>query len=82
MTDKEKIKVLKTAFEDTIWMSIRYANGSHTYSPSMVRDAIKKFKSVFPDWKPKHDITISQPKESDIGGMSFKEDFLYDLFEK
>jgi hypothetical protein len=63
MTDKEKIEKLKHAFEETIWMAIRYADGRQTYAPSMVRDAIKEFQMVFPDWKPKKDITIKPPNK-------------------
>jgi hypothetical protein len=61
MTDKQKIEKLKHAFEETIWMAIRYADGRHTYAPSMVRSAIKDFKMVFPDWKPKPDGVIKPP---------------------
>jgi len=80
MTNKEKIETLKSAFEDTIWMAIRYADGRSTYAPDMVRDAIKKFKLVFPDWKPKGDITIKPPKE--VTGWYLKSDFLYNLFDE
>ena len=80
MTNKEKIETLKGAFEDTIWMAIRYADGRRTYAPTMVRDAIKKFKLVFPDWKPEEDITIKQPKN--IEGWNMMSDFLYDLFDE
>lgn len=79
MNDKEKIEALRECFEDTIWMAIRYADGRHTYSPSMVRDAIKKFKKVFPDWKPKHDPTLEKPDEHEIRGSRFIDDYLYDL---
>ena len=53
---------LLRAFEDTIWMAIRYASGRHTYAPSMVRDAIKAVQSIYPDWKPKDDPTIAGDK--------------------
>ena len=80
MNNKQKLEVLKCCFEDVIWMAIRYAHGRHTYSPSMIRDAIKDFQKVYPDWKPKRDITIDPPDESDIGGLSFRSDYLDDLF--
>jgi hypothetical protein len=80
MTDQEKIQKLKHAFEETIWMAIRYADGRHTYAPSMVRDAIKDFKMVFPDWKPKHDGVIKPPNKEDLGGMNFESDHLHDIF--
>lgn len=81
MTDKEKIEKLKDAFENTIWMAIRYADGRHTYAPSVVRDAVNKFKEVFPDWEPKNDITVQPPRAEDLGGMSFESDYLHDLFK-
>ncbi|NQW26194.1 MAG: hypothetical protein HQ473_07530 [Cryomorphaceae bacterium] len=80
MTDKQKIEKLKYAFEETIWMAIRYADGRHTYTPSTVRDAIKQFQMVFPNWKPKLDGVIKPPKEEDLGGMNFKSDHLHDIF--
>jgi len=80
MTTKEK-KILSKCFEDVIWMAIRYADGRHTYAPSMVRDAIRDFKEIYPDWKPKHDITIKKPSDDKIEGMSFASDYLWDLFE-
>ena len=80
MTDKQKIEKLKTAFEETIWMAIRYADGRHTFAPSTVRDSIKDFQLVFPNWKPKIDITIKPPHKEDLEGVKFKTDYLYDVF--
>ena len=80
MNDKEKIEKLKKAFEETIWMAIRYADGRSTYAPLTVRNAIKDFQSVFPDWKPSQDRTIEPPKKEDLGGMNFESDYLYDIF--
>jgi hypothetical protein len=80
MTDKQKIEKLKYAFEETIWMAIRYADGRHTYAPSTVRSAVQAYRQVFPDWQPKRDITIEKPNDSEIGGMSFSSDYLWDLF--
>lgn len=76
---KVEKQLLKEAFESTIWMAIRYADGRHTYAPSDVREAVYKFKQVFPDWTPKPDVTIEPPAEDEIGGMSFRSDYLYDL---
>lgn len=80
LTDKEKIAILENCFNETIWMAIRYAHGRHTFAPSMVRDSVNKFKKVFPDWKLKHDPTIESPSEDQIGGASFRDDYLDDLF--
>jgi hypothetical protein len=80
MTDQEKIQKLKHAFEETIWMAIRYAHGRHTYAPSIVRDAVNNFKKVFPDWELKEDRVIELPDESTINGFSLRSDYLDDLF--
>ena len=82
MTDKEKIKVLKKCFEDTIWMAIRYAHGRNTYAPSMIREAVKSFQFIFPEWKPKHDVAIESPDPKDIKGMNFRSDYLDDLLDQ
>lgn len=80
MTDKEKIETLKTCFDDTIWMAIRYAHGRHTYAPEMVRRAVNDFKKVFPDWEVKEDRVIESPDEGLINGFSLRSDYLDDLF--
>ncbi len=56
------LDILKKAYEDVIWMAIRYANGRATYAPSMVRDSIKQFQRVFPDWKPRYDLTLKSDR--------------------
>jgi len=81
MTDKEKIEKLSYAFEETIWMAIRYANGRSTYAPSAIRDAIGQYQMVFPDWKPRYDMTIRVPKKEDLKKCgNFESDFLHDIF--
>lgn len=57
MKDIDKIT---RAFDDVIWMAIRYANGRKTYAPSMVRDAIRLFKEVYPEWNPHTDDTLKE----------------------
>ena len=81
MTDKEKIEILQDAFQETIWMAIRYANGRHTYAPDMVRVAIKNYRLVFPDWSPQDDITIKPPTNQDLGGVRLESDYLHDIFD-
>ena len=68
MNDKEKLDIVSRAFEDTIWMAIRYANGRQTYAPQMVRDAVKAYQSVNPEWKPRFDQTIKSDFESGYSG--------------
>ena len=79
MTKEDK---LKKAIEDILWMAIRYADGRHTYAPGMLRDSVKVFKEVYPDFKIKEDQTIEPPKEEDLGGISSRQDYLYDLINK
>lgn len=80
MNKDEQLRKMRRAFEDVIWMAVRYADGRHTYAPSMVRDAIKEVKEVFPDFKLKDDGVIEKPKEIDwVGAPS---DYLWDLFEE
>jgi hypothetical protein len=78
----EDKKRIKAAIEDILWMAARYAHGRHTYAPSMVRDSVKVFKELFPDLKIKQDHVIEPPKENEIGGLSFRSDYLDDIFNK
>ena len=79
---KKKVEILRKCFEDTIWMAIRYAHGRHTYAPGMVRDAVIKYRELFPDFVLKDDIVIKPPEESELGGFKFRSDYLDDLFIK
>jgi len=80
MNDRQKIDRLKKCFEYTIWMAIRYAHGRSTFAPEMVREAIKDFQSIFPDWSPKEDSTIEGPKK--IGTIGVRSDYLDDLVKQ
>ena len=77
---KEK-DILKEAYEDVIWMAIRYANGRATYAPSMVRDSIKQFQKVFPSWKPRNDPTLKIDKKWLRDTRNLESDWLDDLVE-
>ena len=77
---------LLRAFEDVVWMAIRYANGRHTYAPQMVRDAIASVQTLYPDWKLRHDHTIKTDVERMKASGAMKllaipGDYLDDLFE-
>ena len=78
MTETKKIEILKRCFEEVVWMAVRYAHGRRTYAPHMVRDAVKEFKKVFPDWEMKEDKTIKPPDE--MMDIQIRSDFLDDLF--
>jgi hypothetical protein len=69
MTDKEKLDIISNAFQDVVWMAIRYANGRLSYSPGMVRDAVKQYQRVYPDWKPKYDATIQRDFDEGYAGF-------------
>ena len=76
-----KERILRTCFEDIVWMAIRYAHGRHTYAPGMVRDAVNAYKELYPDFKLKEDKTL-EPKPDTFGGMVLEEDYLNDLFDE
>lgn len=80
MTKDKKIEALKHCFEEVIWMAIRYAHGRHTYAPGMVRDAVTKYRKIFPDFVLKEDVVIKPPEESELGGYKLRADYLDDLF--
>jgi len=80
MNIKEQNKALKEIVKDIIWMAVRYAHQRRTYAPSMVRDAMKQFKKICPDYKYR-DITIEPPKH-ELKGFDFRSDYLDDLIDK
>ena len=83
MKNDLKILKLKKAYEEIYWMAMRYANGRSTYAPSMVRDSIKMFQEVFPDWKPRYDPTLKSDRENGLKGVAeLESDWLYDLVEE
>jgi len=77
---KQEKKELQKAIEDILWMAARYAHGRHTYAPSMLRDSVKVFQRVFDDFKIKQDHVIEPPSDDQIGGLSFRSDYLDDIF--
>jgi len=79
MTVKEQNKILIQIIKDIIWCAVRYAHGRNTYAPSMVRDAMKQFKKICPDYK-YHDAVIEPPTHK-LKGMDFRSDYLDDLLD-
>jgi hypothetical protein len=73
------IKVVKSRPVKVLMQRVP-ADGRHTYAPDTVRDAIKQFQMVFPDWKPRQDQTIKPPNKEDLGGINCESDYLYDIF--
>ena len=79
MKAKDK-KRLQSAIEDILWMAARYAHGRHTFAPSTVRDSVRVFKSIFPDFNIKQDRVIEPPSDNELGGMALRSDYLDDIF--
>ena len=83
MNAKKKLELMREAFENIIWMAIRYAHGRHTYAPDMVREAIVEVKKIFPDFELKKDDIIEPPKEDELCLCYVsRKDWLDDLFKK
>jgi hypothetical protein len=78
--NSKKEQQLLSVINDTLWMAIRYADCRHTFAPSIVRDAVKTMKRLYPDFKLKPDVTIKPPGPDDVGGFRFRDDYLDDLF--
>jgi len=69
--------------KDLLWMAIRYADGRHTYAPTMVREAFKTFKELCPGYTLQPDKTIKKPTNKELNGIfACQGDYLWDLFEE
>ena len=77
---KSEEKKLQSAIENILWMAARYAHGRHTYAPSMVRESVEVFTSIFPEFKIYQDRIIKPPTDDNLGGCSFRSDYLDDIF--
>lgn len=82
MTKKElerENEDMRQIIKDIFWMARRYAHGRHTYAPGIIRDAYKyiTLKGIKID----HDTTLKSPEPGEIGGMSFRGDYLDDTNE-
>ena len=75
-----KEQKLLSAYEDVVWMAIRYAHGRSTYAPTMVRQSIKKIQEIYPHWKPKKDHVICPRDKNNKDGHVLDSDYLNDLF--
>lgn len=80
MKETNRERSLKNIVNDLLWMAARYAHGRHSYAPGMVRTAIKDMKLLFPDWEPREDVVIEAPSADQVGGISFRSDYLDDIF--
>lgn len=68
---------LEAIIRDTFWMARRYAHGRHTYAPGIIRDAYGALKRL--GITIREDSTIEPPSDEEIGGMSFRSDYLDDI---
>ena len=75
-----KEQKLLSAYEDVVWMAIRYAHGRSTYAPSMVRESIKRIQEIYPDWKPQKDPAIRPRDPENKISYILDSDYLDDLF--
>ena len=81
--NQQDADILLKAFDDVVWMAMRYANGRHTYAPSMVRDAIKTVKSIRPDWKPRPDEMLAKDRARFADDpLALESDWLDDLVKE
>lgn len=77
---QQREMALKYIINEILWQAARYAHGRHTFAPSIIRDTVKTMQRLYPDWKPKKDHVIEPPEKDEVGGMSFREDYLDDIF--
>jgi hypothetical protein len=70
---------LRGIIQDIFWMARRYAHGRHTYAPQSIRDTYLTLKKL--GIKVKHDIVLKAPEPDEVGGMSFRSDWLDDCNE-
>lgn len=73
---KRENENMRQIIKDIFWMSRRYAHGRHTYAPSIIRDAYKHITAMGIEIT--HDITLKPPEPDEVGGMSFRGDWLDD----
>ena len=78
MTNREPLDIMRGAFDDILWMAIRYAHSRQTAAPGIVRNAVKKVRRVFPDYKVVKDSTLEPPD----GEVFIKNDYLHDLSDE
>ena len=71
---------LLSAYEDVVWMAIRYAYGRSTYSTGMVRQSIKKIQEIYPHWRPKKDHVICPRNPKNKDNYILDSYYLDDLF--
>jgi len=80
---EREIEVLKYIIKNTLWMSVRYAHGRHTYAPGIIRECVSLLKNLYPNEQfllP--DRTIEPPSPEELKNpMALRSDWLDDLLE-
>lgn len=81
MVTKKDMKEMCDAFDEILWMSIRYAHGRHTFASTIVRDACK-VRAKHGELTIRSDHTLEErPGPKDRWGVDLESDYLFDLFE-
>jgi len=80
---EKEIEVLKYIIKNTLWMSVRYSHGRHTYAPAIVRECISLLKNLYPNEQfLRPDKTIEPPSPEELENpMALRSDWLDDLLE-
>jgi len=80
---EKEVEVLKYIVRNTLWMSMRYAHGRHTYAPGIIRECVSLLKNLYPNEQfllP--DRTIESPSSEELKNpMALRSDWLDDLLE-
>jgi len=92
MTDKQKLKRLIEAYDEILYMAIRYANGRHTAAPGMVRRSVAIRAEIDANFTLMPDDTLKEDKNMALQGEEFldtqsgfkwpKSDWLIDLADQ
>ena len=80
---EKEIEVLKYIIRNTLWMSVRYAHGMHTYAPGIIRECVSLLKNLYPNEQfLRPDRTIQPPSPEELKDpMALRSDWLDDLLE-
>ena len=80
---QQRVLSLREAISGLLPFAVRYANGRHTYAPSIIRDVVEQLVGLYPKFRLHPDITIKPPTKEELEMPAvFKSDYLYDLFEE
>ncbi|MHA1408474.1 MAG: hypothetical protein ACTSSG_14000 [Candidatus Heimdallarchaeaceae archaeon] len=80
---EKEVEVLKYIIRNTLWMSVRYSHGRHTYAPGIIRECVSLLKNLYPNEQfLQPDRTIEPPSPEELKNpMALRSDWLDDLLE-